>query len=248
MKRARAVIRAAIEAGRGRLRFLIGLAALVFIPLGLLDAIDAQVSEIDPADLSDLAVAGAFAEVALNTVSSLLGEVLYAGAVAIAVMHAPPGRSPLLREIVSEIRWLTLIAIDILFVLGMVAGILLLIVPGLIFFARYALAATAAEAEGLGVRAGFRRSAELGRGSRWLVFGLLFVIGTAGDVTSGAAQQLLEGLGVGAFMADWVTSALADVVVNPIWALIALALVLELGGRPDGGPPAPRSAATAANG
>lgn len=244
MKRVRAVIRAAIDAGRGRLGFLIGLAALVFIPLGLLDAIDERVSEIDPANLSGLATAGALAEVALNTASSLLGEVLYAGAVAIAVVHAPPGRSPSLREIVRETRWLTLIAIDVLFVLGMVFGILLLLIPGLIFFPRYVLAATVAEVEGLGVRAGFRRSAELSHGSRRLVFGLLFVVGTAGDVVSGGAQRLLEEAGSGAFLADWVTSALGDVLVNPIWALIALALVLELGGRPDAGRQTPASAAT----
>jgi hypothetical protein len=235
MERPRAVIRAAIEAGRGRLPFLIGLAALIFIPLGLLDAIDERVSEIDPAELSELALTASLAEVALNTASSLLGEILYAGAVAIAVVHAPPGRSPSLAKILREIRWLTLIAIDVLFVLGMVVGILLLLVPGLIFFARYTLAATAAELEGLGVRAGFRRSAELTRGSRRLVFGLLFAVGLAGDVASGA----------GAFAADWVTSAAGDMIVNPIWALIALALALELGGRPHGGPPASRSAAPA---
>jgi hypothetical protein len=245
MERPRAVIRAAIEAGRGRLPFLIGLAALIFIPLGLLDAIDERVSEIDPAELSELALTASLAEVALNTASSLLGEILYAGAVAIAVVHAPPGRSPSLAKILREIRWLTLIAIDVLFVLGMVVGILLLLVPGLIFFARYTLAATAAELEGLGVRAGFRRSAELTRGSRRLVFGLLFAVGLAGDVASGAAQRLLEELGAGAFAADWVTSAAGDMIVNPIWALIALALALELGGRPHGGPPASRSAAPA---
>lgn len=247
MNRARAVIRAAIDAGRGRLPFLIGLAALVFIPLGLLDAIDERVSEIDSADLSDLAMAGTLVEVALNTASSLLGEVLYAGAVAIAVVHTPPGRNPSLPEIVRETRWLTLIAIDLLFVLGMVIGILLLVVPGLIFFSRYVLAASAAEVEGLSVRGGFRRSAELSHGSRRLVFGLLFVVGMAGDLFSDGAQRLLEAVGAGAFVADWVTSALGDMLVNPIWALIALALVLELGGRPDAGRTAAHSA-PAANG
>lgn len=234
MKRVRAVIRTAIDAGRGRLPFLIGLAALVFIPLGLLDAIDERVGEIDPAELSDLAVVGALAEVAVTTASSMLGEILYAGAVAIAVVHSPPGGSPSMRQILRETRWLTLIVIDFLFVLGMVAGILLLVVPGLIFFARYVLAATLGEVEGLGVRAAFRRSAELSRGSRRLVFGLLFTVGIAGDIVSEAAQQLLEEAGAGAFMADWVTSSFGDMLINPIWALIALALVLELGGHPYG--------------
>ena len=149
MGRTRIVIRRAIDCGRGRAPFLIGLAALIFIPLGLLDAFESTAGVINTDTLSDSELLAAIAGTALHIASSLLGEVLFAGAVAIAVIEAPPGEDPSLAAIIRRTRWGTLIAIDLLFVGGLVFSVLLLVIPAFFFFARYVLAAVLAEIEEL---------------------------------------------------------------------------------------------------
>lgn len=231
MRRARSVIAAAVELGRGRALFLVGLAAAIFVPLGLINAAVRGHAEIDPETMSGLEITETLLEIAGNTASVLLGSILYAGAVAIAVVHAPPGSNPSLRGVVSRTRWRTLIAIDVLFALGTAFGMLLLIIPGLVFYARYVLAATVAEIEDIGVRGGFRRAAELTRGSRRLVLGLLLAVEILDGMVSGAGQELLEELGATSIVAGWLASSGGDLLFNPATALISVALVLTLGGR-----------------
>jgi hypothetical protein len=154
MERSRMVITHAIELGRKRLLFLFGLAALIFIPLGLFEALEETIGTIDTDIDSTGELAGAIATTAVQVASALIGEILYTGAVAVAVVNTAAGASPSLGRIVRTTRWLALIAIDLLFALGMLIGLLLFLVPGLIFFGRYALTAVVAEIEEPGARAG----------------------------------------------------------------------------------------------
>lgn len=232
MGRARATIIRAIESGRGRAPFLVGLAAVLFIPLGLLDALEESFGAIDTNRLDDLELLGALAGTAIHSASALLGEILYTGAVAVAVISAPAGANPSLVELVRQTRWRTLIAIDLLFVLGMLVGVLLLVIPGLIFFARYVLVAVLAEVEELGVREAFRRSAELTRGSRWLVLGVLFGAFLAGDVVTQVLKVAATELGGDHFVVDWLAASGGEILLNPVVALLSVALALELGARP----------------
>jgi hypothetical protein len=232
MTRARTTITRAIESGRGRAPFLIGLAALVFIPLGLLDALEESLGPIDTGRLDDLELLGAIAGTAIHSASALLGEILYTGAVAVAVISTPAGANPSMRELVRQTRWRTLIAIDLLFVLGMLTGLLLLVIPGLIFFARYVLVAVIAEVEALGVRESFRRSAELTRGARRLVLGVLFAAFLAGDLATQALKAAAAELGGDHFLVDWVAASGGEILLNPVIALHSVALALELGARP----------------
>lgn len=230
--RTRIVIRRAIDCGRGRAPFLIGLAALIFIPLGLLDAFESTAGVINTDTLSDSELLAAIAGTALHIASSLLGEVLFAGAVAIAVIETPPGENPSLAAIIRRTRWGTLIAIDLLFVGGLVFSVLLLVIPAFFFFARYVLAAVLAEIEELGVRDSFRRSAELSRGSGRLVLGILLGAAVIGDIATQLIQVASHALGADSFLADWISSSGTEILYNPLVALLTVAIVLELGGRP----------------
>lgn len=212
--------------------FLLGLAALLFIPLGLLDALEESLGAIDTDRLDELELLGALAGTAIHAVSSLLGEILYTGAVAIAVISTPAGANPSLRGIIRRTRWGTLIAIDLLFVLGTVVGLLLLVIPALIFFARYVLVAVLAEVEELGVRESFRRSAELTRGARLLVIGVLFGAFLAGDVATQALKTAASELGGKHFVVDWLAASGGEILLNPVVALLSVALALELGAKP----------------
>lgn len=234
MCRTRTVIRRTIDAGRGRLPFLFGLAALIFIPLGLLDAVDEATGGIDSDQLDDLQLLAISAETAVHVGSALLGQVLFAGAAAIAVTSTPAGENPSLRRVIRQTRWGALIAIDLLFTAGMMLALLLLLIPAIFFFSRYVLSAVLAEIEELGVRDSFRRSAELSRGSRRLVFGVLFTAAVVGDLGTELLKEGVQRAGADTFLADWVAASSVEVLLNPITALLTVALALELGARVAG--------------
>ncbi|MEM8936566.1 MAG: hypothetical protein AAGC77_09185 [Pseudomonadota bacterium] len=72
-------------------------------------------------------------------------------------------------------HFLPLVGIAILMTLGIAAGMLLLIIPGIILAIMWAVAIPAQVIENMGVLKSFGRSRELTKGSRWKIFGL-FVI------------------------------------------------------------------------
>jgi hypothetical protein len=129
MRRARIVIKRAYEAAAGRWPFMVTLAAMVFVPIGLLEAVDGPDAGIDGAEATDLELVALIAATALHLASEALGAILYAGAVATALISTPRGRSPSLRRIVRETRWGPQIAIDLLFAVGLLVSTMLLIVP-----------------------------------------------------------------------------------------------------------------------
>lgn len=232
MDRAKLIVGKALELGRGRLPFLFGLAALIFIPLGVLDALEESTSGIDTDQLDDRELLAAIATATVHIVSALLGEILYTGAVGVAVVATAPGVNPSLSGIIRTTRWGTLIAIDLLFALGMLVGLLLFLIPGLIFFGRYALVAVVAEIEELGVRDSFRRSAELTKGARRLVLVLLLGAIMIGELVGDIVKELAGAIVDDHFLVDWITASGAEILLNPIVALLSVALLLELGGRP----------------
>jgi hypothetical protein len=73
-------------------------------------------------------------------------------------------------------RFWSIIGLAILQYLGIVIGILLFIVPGVMLLARWIAALPACVAEGLGPLASLRRSAELTKGHRWKIFGILLLV------------------------------------------------------------------------
>lgn len=239
MGRSSIVIRRAVAIGRGRLPFLLGLGAIIFVPLGLLNALDQELQALELEGLTDLELAAALAASSFHVATAQLGSVLYAGAVTIVVIDTPPGRNPSFRRLVRETPWRLLIAIDALFTLGMLVSVLLLVVPAIFFFARYVLTAVIAELEDRGVRDAFRRSAELTKGSRRLVLGLLLTASALGGVGSELVQAGAAALGADGFVASWLASTTGDVLYNPVVGLLSVALVLELGGRLAQAPAAP---------
>lgn len=69
-----------------------------------------------------------------------------------------------------------ILALTVIVVIGGMLGIILLVVPGLIFFCVYAVAVPACVVEGLGPIDSMSRSAFLTRGDRWRVFEILCLV------------------------------------------------------------------------
>ena len=98
-------------------------------------------------------------------------------------------RLPSLREFLAEVPWVTLVLATVAYELLAVLGLLLLVVPGILVVVFLTLYGPAIVVERVGVRAAFRRSAQLVRGHFWRVLSL-------------AAIVLAISEGLGAFV-DW---------------------------------------------
>ena len=122
---------------------------------------------------------------------------------------------------------LPLMAVSILFAIGVAIGFLLLIVPGVILLVMWAVVAPVTVLERPGVFAAFGRSRGLVRGNGWAVFGVIVIVGLTVLVVSVAAGIVASGLGsVGRAVVEWVVTA----AVAPVSALSASVLYFALGG------------------
>lgn len=121
------------------------------------------------------------AVVGLGIIAFLIGLVLRAlvqGCLVRATIADSEGRKAGLGEclIAAAARALPLIGASFLFVLGLALGMILLIVPGVMFAIAFAVVAPVVVEERVGVIEAFRRAAALTRGARWKIFGLGLLI------------------------------------------------------------------------
>ena len=222
-------------------RTLIPLAVIVFVPLGLIHAIPAH------ADVQSLDFEGwlqifaiAIAVIALSA-GSLIGEVFYAGAVAIALTHPHEGRPPTLREVARMINYRRLIAVDLIYAAAAAIGFGALILPGILIYIYFGLAAPAVEIEKRTVKGAFRRSLELVRGHFWLVFAVLVPIELLGNAITGVALALSHDLIGDTILDEWFTDTVTNILFTPFYAVAAVLLTLKLIGEADGETPSFRA-------
>jgi hypothetical protein len=210
--------------------FLMLLGALVFVPLGVLDAAANLAPSIHiehASELADLTVAALIVGFLAQAITGLLGEVFYSGAVALTIAHAGPGR-PTLLGIAGSLSYGRLVAVDILFGIAVAIGLVLLVVPGVVAFTWFALAGPLVELENDGVRESFRRSRRLVRGSFWTVLAVLGPITLASELLTDALLGLIHGAIHSAFLGNWIGESLTNVLVSPLYAVAAVLIALEL--------------------
>ena len=211
--------------------YLLILGIAVFVPLGLIDALANRFAELDPSDLeqlSDLAAVGLVIGLLAQAITSLLGEVFYAGAVALALAGGVEAKPSSLTSVARRLAYWRLIAVDIVFVTATAVGLLLLIVPGIIVFTWFALAGPVVELEGAGVRAAFRRSRRLVRGHFWTVLLVLLPITLGSELLSGATVAGFHNLIHSSLLSDWAGEAFANIVLSPFYAVAAVLMTLQL--------------------
>jgi hypothetical protein len=209
--------------------FLLPVALLLFVPLGLIDALGEHAGELDADDLTLGELAPLLGAVVLQVVSATVGEVFYAGVAMAAVTESMEGRRRAsIGRVMRELPYGRLIVVDVLFAIGLAVGLVLLIVPGLVFFARYILVAPVVEIERRGVIESFRRSRELARGH---ALALLVFLGGLWLLTDGLTSVLQDGglWALGESLAsDWAIAVVVGVVVTPIWAVAACVVAWRL--------------------
>jgi len=231
---------------RGWAPSILLLAVIVFVPLGLLNALTMNV-ELDSLDITNgIKLAALALAVGVVTATGLIGEVFFSGAIAISLTH-PHGESPPpLREIARRLNYGRLIAVDLIFVAIVAVGLLLGFVPGILAFVWLALAGPVVEIEDQTAVGALRRSVALVRGNFWLVFLVLAPIEIVGDAIGGGLAALVHALFGHTFVATWLAEALSDAALSPVFAVAAVLLTVELMKEKDGESPPLHAAAVPA--
>jgi hypothetical protein len=230
-KRAKLPIAGTLRLGarvcRRRWRFLLTIGLAVGIPIGFFDALAGSVEEVDAETTGEaLGIAGtALGGFAIVLIAGQLLE----GVIGEAALEVKLGHErPSLARIARHLPCGGMILVNLLYVTGTVVGLLLLVVPGVVFFTWYAPAIALIALERDTVRATFKRSRELVLGSFWRV---LLLTGGAYLLTAAIGDSLqthVTGeLGEG-FLVEWGIATASEALLTTAAALVTVVVVLEL--------------------
>jgi hypothetical protein len=231
----RAVLGAALRVYRRRFGLVAGSALVVF---GISAGIDVLFDEAGDA-VGDSP--GLLAPLLFIAGVATFGTTFFAGLLDRIVgeeERGHPRRS--LREVLRTLPYWRLICADVLLSLGAVVTLLLLVVPGLIFYTFFSLVGPAVVMEDRGVFDGFRRSRRLVRGHFWLTFVLVTLpILFEEDVVHGLVALVHD---ASPFLV-FVVNALAGAAVGSVVALVEVMLASRLAMRKPEPAVAPESPA-----
>jgi hypothetical protein len=209
------VLSDALAVYRRLIRRSVVVAGLVFAVIALADALAAR--------------SATFGTTFVSLLLALVGGLLVQGALVEVVRDLHEGRPAAPTSVYYERtrgRLGTLVGASLLYGLGVAVGLLLLVVPGLVLIARWALVVPLVMVEGLAVRPAFARSAVLvtGRTGRVLV-----VVVVAGLLTGVASTAITLAFGfLPAFAAVWLGGTVAGAIAVPYQAHVLTVLYYKL--------------------
>jgi hypothetical protein len=203
------------------------LAAVVFVPLGLLHAITIN-ADIGAIGFSaGFKLLAAIVAVLAVTATGLVGEVFYAGAVSISLTHSRDGHLPSLREIAGMVNYGPLIAVDLIYGALVAVGMVFFFVPGILIFVWLGLAAPVIEIERRGIRAALARSVRLVRGKFWTVALVLIPIEIVGDGLTDFVAAQSHHLFASEFLGEWLADVVTNIAFTPFYAVAAVLLTVD---------------------
>lgn len=212
---------------REQWRLLLAAGLVVFIPVGFFEALDNHLKEVDINELGDLAQAETILAALVHAATSLWGEIFYTGVVAAGVSELLGREHRPLRRIARVLPYGRLVAVDILYSLIVLVGLLLLIVPGVVFYVWFSLAGVIVKLEDRGVRDALRRSRELVRDSFWRVAAVVIpaelLSSAVVDLGQSAGHGLVEG-----FAGEWLGATLGELLATPLYAVAVVVVTYQL--------------------
>jgi hypothetical protein len=217
----RAAARDVASVYRRHWTFLVPAAVVVLLPQALIDGLldGLQVEGVRSA--KDVAL---LAAVPLTALVNLLGEALYAGLAAAAVLEWRAGRAvPRIPALVRDLPIRRLIAVDLILSVAAAVGFTLLVIPGLVLLTYLGIAPAVVKIEHRGVRDAFRRSALLVQGQFWRVL----VIVTGLIVFTEVAMQALTFPFHGVALIS-VVDLVAEAVLEPFQGLATVVVTVGL--------------------
>lgn len=216
------------------LRFF-ALALVVFAAVNLLFALIVEAISSDNGGR-------AFWLAILGLATAVIGTTWLQGAFVFAVQDARDGSfDATLGEVFSRVSpsILPLLVAGLLAGLGITAGLVLLVIPGLFLMTIWAVIAPVIVLEKRPPLGSFRRSRELVRGHGWTVFGIVVITGLLTGIASSILQAAFSFLP--RFLEILVGGTIAQAIVAPFSA-IALAITYFRLRDAHGGEPAPADA------
>ncbi len=138
---------------------------------------------------------------------------------------------------VGHIRFVKLIVIDILYVIVVLIGLLLLIIPGILALIFFSLVGPVVELEERGFRSSFARSFRLVRSDFWLVAWILVIVQLGGYLIGEGLAWLTRVILGETTIVDGLAKGASDVVLDPLFAIAVALLTMRLVGL---APPFPR--------
>ncbi|CAM8671850.1 MAG: hypothetical protein JHC60_10425 [Sphingobium sp.] len=135
-----------------------------------------------------------------------------------------------------------LIGLTILLILGIMAGFALFVVPGMILFLMWSVAAPALIAEDSSVLAAFSRSRFLTKGARWRIFALqllllvlIWLVSAALGAVILASGMATQAIGEAALSLPYLLmSAVSNTLIIAFWSTVQASLYIDLRAWKDG--------------
>jgi hypothetical protein len=216
---------------------LLLLAVIVFVPLGFVDALLEQIDTGALDVTSGFQVAALLSAVAAITASGLFGEVFFSGAIAASLTHPEDEERPGFVRLARHISYGKLIAVDLIFVLMMVLGAVLFVIPSILVFVYLSLSGPVVELEKRGIVDGFKRSFRLVRGHFWMAAGLLIPVEIVGDAVNDAIVGLAHHALGHTLLAAWLGESIGNIITAPVASVAIVLLTLDLIHHRDGTAP-----------
>jgi hypothetical protein len=237
-------------------RTLMGLAATVVIPMQVLSAVVLLSTVPSGSDVptgfaafnaSTQTTSDAAAVLGANAVLivvSLIVSILTTAACVKGVSDAYLDHKPQFAAslLFAVRRFPALLGMNILLFLGLVAGLIALVIPGIWLYGVWSVAAPALLIEGLGPARSLGRSRRLVKGRWWPTAGVLIVASIMVAVVSGAFEALLVAVAslgsqpslLAAVLVVTASGAVATIVTQPFHAAVTTILYYDLRVRREG--------------
>lgn len=224
--RFRPVLAGILRGYRSDWRILLLAGIVIFAPIALLDVVVPEDLELDDFDSGLILLL--LAAIPLQVMLHLVGTVLYSGVIAAGERERRSGEHPSLRHLIRELPYGTLMLADLAVIAVIAGGLILLIVPGLVFMTWFALIAPVIELERRGVRDGFRRSRAMVRPHFWRVAGLVIPLWILQSALESAASDAVHGLLGDGGVGTWSAEVVANVVGASLFGLTAVVIYFEI--------------------
>jgi hypothetical protein len=207
---------------------LVVIVALVVVPLTLVSTLLAELArspDVDGGVMTALLVAAI--TVAISVIIWSLLEAAILRAAAQATLGDPI-------DVEASYRWGfrrigSVILVSVLFALAVIGGLILFVIPGLIFIVMLSVSIPALIVEGRRGSDALGRSWSLVKGNFWHVVGVIVVAGLITGVVSG----IIGAIGGNAWFLRWVFTSLGTIVTAPFTALVTVLLYVDLRARSE---------------
>lgn len=123
----------------------------------------------------------------------------------------------------------SVILVSLLVGLAILGGLILLVIPGIIFAVLLAVSVPVLIVENRRGRAAMSRSWNLVKGHFWHALGVIFVAGIITGIVSG----IIGAIGGSEWVVRWIFSAIAQILTAPFTALVSVLLYLDLRARSE---------------